>query len=97
MKYCEQNSLFVKLDLGNFKIPHNFPQFASLERIESFLSTYLNNYIILSGFNIPGALEWIIHQFKKYSKLWLEFDPRSIGGLTPTEVFSKLFRIHGFV
>ena len=97
MKYCEQSSLFVKLDLGNFKIPHNLPQFVALERIESFLSTYCNNYIILSGFNVTGMLEWIIHQFKKYTKLWIELDPRSIGGLTPTDVFSKLFRIHGFI
>ena len=97
MKYCHKNSLFLKVDFGNLKFPHNCAHLNSLERIESFISSNLNNIIILSGFNIDSEFGSIVNRFKKYSNLWLEFDPRSIGGITPRDLFIQLFKINGFI
>lgn len=97
MNYCRKNSLFIKVDLGNFKFVDNHLQFTSLERIEDFVSSNLNNYIILSGFSINNEFESILNRFKKYPNVWLEFDPRTIGGMTPTDAFTKIFRTKGFI
>ncbi|TFG18205.1 MAG: hypothetical protein EU531_00830 [Promethearchaeota archaeon] len=97
MNYCRKNSLFIKVDLSNFKFGDNHSQFASPERIESFIASHLNNYIILSGFSIYNEFENILNRFKKYPNVWLEFDPRSIGGMTPSNLFTKIFGTQGFI
>jgi thiamine phosphate synthase YjbQ (UPF0047 family) len=97
LEYCRKNSLFLKIDLANFILPHNFRHFTSIERIESFLSNFSNNIIILSGVDMMGELDKYIHLLKKYKNLWIEIDPRTIGGLTPTDIFIKIFKIKGFI
>lgn len=97
LKYCRKNSLFLKLDFDNFKLSQNFVHLSSLKRIESFISSNLSNIILLSSFNLFGEFESIVHRFKKYPNVWLEIDPRSIGGMTPRDSFIKLFKIQGFI
>jgi thiamine phosphate synthase YjbQ (UPF0047 family) len=96
MKYCRNKSLFVKLDLCNLNLPESHPECITLEKIESFVSSYSRNTIILSGFSY-GQMEYLTDRLKRNINLWLEIDPRNIGGMTPTETFTKIFKIQGFI
>lgn len=96
MKYCRKKALFIKLEMCNLSIPDNYSEFVTLEKIESFISSYYRNSIILSGLSY-GQMESIVDRLKKNTNFWIEIDPRYIGGMTPTETFIKIFKIQGFI
>lgn len=95
--YCTNYNLFLKIDIGNLYLPQNYPEFASFEKIKSFLSINPKIKIILSGLDISGQFAFYYQLLKYFNNLWIEFDPRTIGGMTPTNAFRKIFNIEGFI
>ena len=53
--------------------------------------------VVLSGLDISGDFNLYYQLVKYYNNLWLEIDPRALGGMTPTKCFYKLFKLRGFV
>ncbi len=97
LNYCKEKSYFIKIDVGNLFLPDNYPEFVSYEKIKSFVSKNSDNVIILSGLDLSGDFNLYYQLTKYYNNLWLEIDPRTFGGMTPTDCFKKLFEIKGFV
>ena len=110
LKYCKNKNYFIKIDVGNSFLPDNYPEFISYQKIKSFLSKNPKNIIVLSGLDISrelkpfmvkeeGAIESILYYqlLKYYPNLWIEVDPRSFGGMTPTDCFKQIFSMKGFV
>ncbi|TFG00202.1 MAG: hypothetical protein EU540_05590 [Promethearchaeota archaeon] len=97
LPYCKEKNYFIKIDVGNLFIPENNPEFTSYEKIKSFLSKSPENIIVLSGLDISGDFSLYYQLVKYFNNLWLELDPRSIGGMTPTDFFEQLFAIKGFI
>jgi len=110
LKYCANKKYFIKIDLGNSFFPDNYPEHVSYEKIKSFMSKNPKNVIVLSGLDISRELkpcvieedsdiESILYYqlLKYYSHLWIEIDPRSFGGMTPTDCFKQLFNMKGFL
>jgi thiamine phosphate synthase YjbQ (UPF0047 family) len=97
LSYCKEKDYFIKIDIGNGYFPGNQAKFTSHEKIKTFLSNYPNIIIILSGLDISGDFNLYYQLVKYYNNLWIEIDPRSFGGMTPTDCFSQLFKLKGFV
>ena len=97
LNYCRGKNYFVKIDIGNGFLPENQAELISYEKIKTFLSNNSDIIIILSGLDIPGDFNLYYQLTKYYNNLWLEVDPRSFGGMTPTDCFSQLFKSKGFV
>jgi thiamine phosphate synthase YjbQ (UPF0047 family) len=110
LKHCSSKNYLVKIDVGNSFLPDNYPEYVSYEKIKSFTSKNPKNIIVLSGLDISrelkpcgieeeGTTENILYYplLKYYSNLWIEVDPRSFGGMTPTECFKQIFNMKGFV
>lgn len=97
MPYCMEKKYFIKIDIGNLLFPENYPEFVSYEKIKSFLSKYPKNVIVLSGMDVSGDFNLYYQLVKYYNNLWIEIDPRSIGGMTPTDCFKQIFAIKGFI
>lgn len=97
IKLCKEKNYFIKIDVGNQYFPENFTEYTSYEKIKSFLSKTPDNIIILSGLDISGDFNLYYQLLKYYDNLWIEVDPRSFGGMTPTDCFSQLFKLKGFI
>lgn len=110
LKYCKNKNYFIKIDIGNSFLPDNYPEYITYQKIKSFLSKYPKNLIVLSGLDISrelkpfkveeeDAIDSILYYqlLKYYPNLWIEVDPRSFGGMTPTDCFKQLFSMKGFV
>ena len=69
----------------------------SYTKIKSFLSKYPENIVILSGLDISGDFNLYYQLVKYFNNLWIEVDPRSIGGMTPTDCLKQIFAIKGFI
>lgn len=89
--------IFLKIDIGNTYFPDYYDGYISKEIIQSFVSKNLKSKIILSGLDISGDFGLYYQLLHYYNNLWLELDPRAIGGMTPFTYFKKIFSIEGFV
>lgn len=97
LSYMKEHNLFLKLDVGNFNFPNYHHNCISKEIIHSFISKYPDNVIVLSGLDISGDFRGYYQLLKYYNNIWLELEPRAIGGMPPTVYFQKLFNIQGFI
>ncbi len=97
ISFCRENSLFLKIDIGNGYLPDNESKFTSIEAIKKFVSDHQNIPIILSGLDVSGDFPLYYQLIKYFNNLWLEFEPRSFGGTTPRDILLKIFSIEGFV
>ncbi|MHA1147811.1 MAG: hypothetical protein ACTSR8_06160 [Promethearchaeota archaeon] len=97
LNYCKEKGLVIKIDIGNLFIPDNNAEYISYENLKTFISRFPDNLFIISGLDISGDFH-IYYQLLKYSNnVWIEIDPRSFGGMTPTNCFLKIFNIQGLV
>ena len=97
IKYCLDNNLFIKIDIGNSFLPNNFPEYTSFESLKEFLSKNQSIPIVLSGLDISGDFSLYYQLVKYYNNLWIEIEPRSFGGMTPTDSFLHIFNLKGFI
>jgi thiamine phosphate synthase YjbQ (UPF0047 family) len=97
LSYMKDHNLFLKIDIGNSNLPDYHHNCISKEIMQSFLSKYQENIIILSGLDISGDFKGYYQLLKHYNNVWLELEPRAIGGMTPTIYFQNLFNIQGFI
>ena len=97
LTYCKAKNYFIKIDIGNMFFPENYPEFVSYEKIKCFLSKNPENTFILSGLDITGDFNIYYQLLKYFTNLWIEIDPRSLGGMTPTDCFKQIFAIKGFI
>ncbi len=97
LKYLHKNNLFLKIDLGNGSLPNYQGGFLSKEILQSFLSKYPKNIIVLSGLDLSGDFRLYYQLLKYFNNLWFELDPRAIGGMTPTSYFQEMFKLQGFI
>ncbi len=97
LSHCVQRNYFVKIDIGNMYFPENKPEFTSYEKIKSFLSRNPKPIFILSGLDISGDFNLFYQLLKYHDNLWIEIDPRTFGGMTPTDCFKQIFNTKGFV
>ncbi|MHA1240705.1 MAG: YjbQ family protein [Promethearchaeota archaeon] len=97
LDYCKKKEYFVKIDIGNMNLPENYAEYTTYDKIKSFLSRNSDNIIILSGLDISGDFNLYYQLLKLYNNLWIEIDPRNFGGMTPTDCFTELFSLKGFI
>ncbi len=97
LSHCKNRKYFVKIDLGNLMLPENYPEFSSYEIIKSFLSRNPENIFVISGLDISGDYRLYYQLIKYFNNLWLEIDPRTFGGMTPSDCFKQLFELKGFI
>ena len=95
--YCKTKNYFIKIDIGNLFLPDNYPEFTSYQKIKSFLSKNTKNIFILSGLDISGDFNLYYQLLKYFNNLWIEIDPRTFGGMTPTDCFKQIFTLKGFI
>ncbi len=97
LDYCKKKEYFVKIDIGNMNLPENYTEYTTYDKIKSFLSRNSDIIIILSGLDISGDFNLYYQLLKLYNNLWIEIDPRNFGGMTPTDCFTELFSLKGFI
>ena len=97
LTHCNHNNYFIKIDIGNLFIPENHSEMTSYTKLKSFFSMQSKNIFILSGIDISGDFKLYYQLLKYFNNVWIEIDPRTIGGMTPTDCFSQLFALKGFV
>ena len=97
LNYCKKKEYFVKIDIGNMNLPENYAEYTTYDKIKSFLSRNSDIIIILSGLDISGDFNLYYQLLKLYNNLWIEIDPRNFGGMTPTDCFTELFSLKGFI
>jgi len=97
INYCLDNNLFIKIDIGNTFLPKNFPEYTSVESLKEFLSNNQTIPIVISGLDISGDFLKYYQLAKYYNNLWIEIEPRSFGGMTPTDSFLQIFNLKGFI
>ncbi|TFF99346.1 MAG: hypothetical protein EU541_05140 [Promethearchaeota archaeon] len=97
LNYMSENNLFLKLDIGNSNFPEYHHNSISKEILHSFLSNHPENIVILSGLDVSGDFKFYYQLLKYFNNLWLELEPRAIGGMPPTAYFQELFNIQGFI
>jgi thiamine phosphate synthase YjbQ (UPF0047 family) len=97
LTYCKKKEYFVKIDIGNMNLPENYAEYTTYDKIKSFLSRNSKIIIVLSGLDISGDFNLYYQLLKLYNNLWIEIDPRNFGGMTPTDCFTELFSIKGFI
>jgi thiamine phosphate synthase YjbQ (UPF0047 family) len=95
--YCADNEYFIKIDLGNFNLPNYHNGFITPQILKSVLSKFPNNVFIVSGLDLSNDFYSYLSLMKYANNLWIEIDPRTFGGTTPTEFFDNLFRYDGFI
>lgn len=94
--FCNQERLPIKLDFYEFKAPKE-PSFqVILPDILDLLGKNENILIIISGLDISG-IQIVSEKMKHNPRLWLEIDPRIVGGMHPAGLFSKIFALPGFI
>ncbi|MBY9011719.1 MAG: hypothetical protein KGD70_05045, partial [Candidatus Lokiarchaeota archaeon] len=84
INYCKDNNYFLKIDIGNFNLPENNSEYTTYDKIKSFLSEHSDIVTILSGLDISGDFNLYYQLLKLYNNVWIEIDPRTFGGMTPT-------------
>ncbi|TXT66675.1 MAG: hypothetical protein BAJALOKI1v1_270007 [Promethearchaeota archaeon] len=97
LKFMEKSALFLKIDMGNYAVPGYQDGYLSKDILHSFLSKYPNNLIVLSGLDLAGDFRLYYQLLKYFRNAWVELDPRTIGGTTPTYHFEELFNLKGFI
>lgn len=97
LDYCKVKNYFIKIDIGNLFLPNNNPEYSSPEKFKTFLSRNFENSIILSGLDVSGDFNLYYQLLKYFNKLWIEIEPRTFGGMTPTDCFKQIFNLKGFV
>jgi len=97
LNYVAENDLFLKLDLGNSNFPDHRKGCISKDVLHSFLSRNQENIVVLSGLDISGDFRLYYQLMKYFNNLWIELEPRTIGGMPPTAYFQELFQIPGFI
>ncbi len=97
INYCKEKGYFLKIDIGNTNLPENNTEYTTYDKIKSFLSQHSDIVTILSGLDISGDFNLYYQLLKLYNNVWVEIDPRTFGGMTPTSAFSQMFSIQGFL
>ena len=97
LNYCKENNYFIKIDVGNLFIPDNHSELTSHTRLKSFFSRNPENTFVLSGMDVSGDFNLYYQLLKYFNNVWIELDPRTIGGMTPTDCFRQIFALKGFV
>jgi thiamine phosphate synthase YjbQ (UPF0047 family) len=97
INYCKENDFFLKIDIGNTNFPDNYTEYTTYDKIKSFLSQHSEITTILSGLDISGDFNLYYPLLKLYNNVWIEIDPRTFGGMTPTNSFHQLFSMQGFI
>lgn len=97
INYCKDNNYFLKIDIGNFNLPENNSEYTTYDKIKSFLSEHSDIVTILSGLDISGDFNLYYQLLKLYNNVWIEIDPRTFGGMTPTNSFLQIFTLKGFI
>ena len=97
LTYCKKKEYFVKIDIGNMNLPENYTEYTTYDKVKSFLSRNPEIIVVLSGLDISGDFNLYYQLLKLYNNLWIEIDPRNFGGMTPTDCFTELFSIKGFI
>ncbi|MBY9020133.1 MAG: YjbQ family protein [Candidatus Lokiarchaeota archaeon] len=97
LNFCKKREYFVKIDIGNMNLPENYADYTTYDKFKSFLSRNPDIVIILSGLDFSGDFSLYYQLLKLYNNLWLEIDPRNIGGMTPTDYFKEIFTFKGFI
>ena len=97
LNYCKKKGYFVKIDVGNMNLPENNAEYTTYDKFKSFLSRNPDIIIILSGLDFSGDFNLYYQLLKLYNNLWIEVDPRNIGGMTPTDCFKEIFSLKGFI
>ncbi|MFX0011229.1 MAG: YjbQ family protein [Candidatus Hermodarchaeota archaeon] len=97
IEYCKETHLFLKIDVGNSSIPNNHAQYTTYDKIKSFLSQHTDIITILSGLDLSGDFKLYYQLLKLYNNVWIEIDPRTFGGMPPTNSFRQLFSMSGFI
>ncbi len=97
INFCKENDYFLKIDIGNSNLPENYTEYTTYDKIKSFLSRHSDIVTILSGLDISGDFNLYYQLLKLYNNVWIEIDPRNFGGMTPTNAFSQMFSIQGFL
>lgn len=97
LNYMAEHNLFLKLDIGNSNFLDYHNGCVSKDILHSFLSHYQKNIVVLSGLDISGDFRLYYQLMKYFNNLWIELEPRTIGGMPPTAYFQELFQIPGFI
>jgi len=97
LNYCKENSYFIKIDVGNLFMPDNHAELTSYPILKSFFSRNPENIFIISGVDVSGDFNLYYQLLKYFNNVWIEIDPRTIGGMTPTDCFRQIFAIKGFI
>ena len=97
LEYCTKRNLFLKIDIGNMSLPGNYPEFTSYETLKSFFSNHPQNIFVLSGLDLSGDFHLHYQLIKSFKNVWLEIDPRTFGGSTPTASLQELFSTQGVI
>jgi thiamine phosphate synthase YjbQ (UPF0047 family) len=97
LEFSNASNYFIKLDLGNTSFPYNSREYTSKLRLHSFFSRYPENTFILSGLDFFGDFNEYYSLMKYFNNIWIEIDPRTFGGMTPTDCFKQIFSIKGFI
>ena len=97
LEYCNDNNLFLKIDIGNLFLPQNYSEYTTHHKLKSFLSQHPKTIFILSGLDVSGDFTLYYQLLKYFNNLWIEIDPRSFGGSTPTYYIKQLFKLKGFI
>ncbi|TXT57292.1 MAG: hypothetical protein BAJALOKI2v1_490017 [Promethearchaeota archaeon] len=95
--FCSEHNYFIKLDLGNFKLPNFSEGFISPEILKTLISHFKTNQFIVSGLDLSVDFHSYLSLQKYFDNLWIEIDPRTFGGMTPTGCFNQLFQTEGFI
>ncbi|NVM17501.1 MAG: YjbQ family protein [Candidatus Lokiarchaeota archaeon] len=97
INFCKENDYFLKIDIGNTNLPENNTEYTTYDKIKSFLSIHSDIVTILSGLDISGDFNLYYQLLKLYNNVWIEIDPRTFGGMTPTNSFHQIFSLQGFI
>ncbi|NMC05401.1 MAG: hypothetical protein GYA24_09325 [Candidatus Lokiarchaeota archaeon] len=96
MACCDENKIPVKWDFYQHSIAKSATMQAWLPRILAMLAKYKNVQFIFSGLDIV-EIEAAAQKMKYYPRVWLEIDPRVMGGLHPAGFFKGVFSLPGFL
>jgi thiamine phosphate synthase YjbQ (UPF0047 family) len=94
---CTKEELPLKLDLGNMYLPENDISMCTVEKVRAFASSHSHLKIILSGLDLLGNGPQMLNLLRYEPNLYVEFDPRTFGGMTPKQFFERIFAIPGLI
>ena len=96
--FCQENNLPLKIDLGNNYLPENNRRCADSRLLDTFAANNPDLNVIFSGPDPASSEIQDIFNILKYRRnMAVEIDPRSIGGMTPKQVFTRLFAEPGVI